>query len=80
MATKTGHYYSRMWTGIWFLSGLFTLVSLRILLRLIVGWMRSKGYNHKKIVIVGSSGLGEKVAQRRYDRNMDGIGSSGVIL
>jgi Undecaprenyl-phosphate glucose phosphotransferase len=79
MATKTGHYYSRMWTGIWFLGGLFTLVSLRALLRLIVGWMRSKGYNHKKIVIVGCGDLGEKVAQHLTVETWAGLDVTGVF-
>jgi Undecaprenyl-phosphate glucose phosphotransferase len=79
LATKTGHYYSRMWTGIWFLSGLFTLVSLRTLVRLIVGWMRSKGYNRKKIVIVGSGGLGKKVAQRLTAEKWTGLEVIGLF-
>jgi putative colanic acid biosynthesis UDP-glucose lipid carrier transferase len=79
MATKTGHYYSRMWTGIWFLGGLFTLMSLRLLLRLFVGWLRSRGYNHKKIVIVGCGELGEKVAQHLTAETWAGLDVMGVF-
>lgn len=64
LMTKTGTVYSRLWAGVWFISGWFVLVSLRVLLRLLLRWIRSKGLNLRQIVIVGTGDLGREVAER----------------
>ncbi len=64
LMTKTGAVYSRLWAGVWFICGWFTLVSCRVLLRLILRWVRSKGLNLRQIVIVGAGDLGKEVAER----------------
>lgn len=64
LMTKTGAVYSRLWAGVWFVSALFTLVSLRVLLRLLLRWVRSKGFNRRQIIIVGAGDLGREVAER----------------
>jgi len=62
--TKMGAQYSRGWLGIWALVGWFNLLVARLLLRTGLRWMRRHGFNQRHIVIVGSAGLGEEVAQR----------------
>lgn len=57
--TKTGTDYSRSWMGLWFISAWLMLIGSRILLRIILRWMRSNGFNHRHIVIVG---VGEQAA------------------
>ncbi|MEN8130775.1 MAG: undecaprenyl-phosphate glucose phosphotransferase [Pseudomonadota bacterium] len=64
LMTKTGAAYSRLWVGVWFISGWSALVFFRILLRLLLRWMRSKGRNLRQIVIVGAGDLGKEVAER----------------
>lgn len=64
LMTKTGAAYSRLWVGVWFISGWSALVFFRISLRLLLRWMRSKGRNLRQIVIVGAGGLGKEVAER----------------
>jgi putative colanic acid biosynthesis UDP-glucose lipid carrier transferase len=64
LMTKTGAVYSRLWVGVWFISGWFTLISLRVLLRLLLRWVRSKGLNRRQIVIVGAGDFGTEVAER----------------
>ena len=61
LMTKTGAVYSRLWAGVWFVSGLITLVSFRVMLRLLLRWVRSKGLNRRQIVIVGAGGLGDRL-------------------
>jgi putative colanic acid biosynthesis UDP-glucose lipid carrier transferase len=64
LMTKTGAHYSRMWAGVWFLGGWFSLVTFRLALRLLLRWMRSKGYNRRRLVIVGTGELAKEVAER----------------
>lgn len=62
--TKMGINFSRGWIGIWALLGWGALVGGRILLRVALRWLRSHGFNQRRIVIVGAEGLGEEVAKR----------------
>jgi putative colanic acid biosynthesis UDP-glucose lipid carrier transferase len=63
-ATKTGAEYSRSWMGLWFLSGWMSLVGFRVTLRLVLRWLRSSGFNHRHIVIVGTGEQAVIVADR----------------
>lgn len=62
--TKMGIQFSRGWIGIWALLGWVVLISGRILLRVGLRWLRSHGFNQRRIVIVGTEGLGVEVARR----------------
>jgi putative colanic acid biosynthesis UDP-glucose lipid carrier transferase len=62
--TKMGIHFSRGWIGIWALLGWGVLVSCRVFLRVALRWLRSHGFNQRRIVIVGTEGLGEEVARR----------------
>lgn len=73
LMTKTGAAYSRLWVGVWFISGWSTLVFFRILLRLLLRWMRRKGRNLRQIVIVGAGDLGKEVAERVNAANWTGL-------
>lgn len=62
--TKMGIQFSRGWIGIWSLLGWVVLISGRILLRVGLRWLRSHGFNQRRIVIVGGEGLGVEVVRR----------------
>ncbi|WP_198420399.1 undecaprenyl-phosphate glucose phosphotransferase [Sulfurimicrobium lacus] len=62
--TKMGIQFSRGWIGIWSVLGWSALVCGRLLLRVGLRWLRSHGYNQRRIVIVGTEGLGEELAER----------------
>lgn len=62
--TKMGSSFSRGWIGTWALLGWSALASGRVLLRMVLHWLRSHGFNQRRIVIVGTEGLGEEVARR----------------
>jgi len=65
--TKSGADYSRSWIGLWFASTWLSLVGTRVLLRIVLRWLRSSGYNHRHIVIVGTGEQAAVVADRlRY--------------
>ncbi|OMH30402.1 undecaprenyl-phosphate glucose phosphotransferase [Motiliproteus sp. MSK22-1] len=62
--TKTGHNYSRLWLGCWYVGGYGSLVLARICLRGFLSHIRTLGHNQRQIVIAGAGSLGQQVAQR----------------
>ncbi|MCW8922209.1 MAG: undecaprenyl-phosphate glucose phosphotransferase [Gammaproteobacteria bacterium] len=62
--TQSGIDYSRSWIGLWFVSAWFFLVGSRVLLRIALRWLRSNGFNHRHIVIVGTGDQAAVVADR----------------
>jgi Undecaprenyl-phosphate glucose phosphotransferase len=62
--SKAGAVYSRVWALSWVVAAWIGLLSSRILLRGLLNWARKKGYNHRRIVIVGGRDLGREVASR----------------
>ncbi len=73
LMTKTGAEFSRMWAGVWLLIGWVAMVAYRMMSRLLFRWMRSKGYNQRQIVIVGTGDLATQVAHR-----VDSAGWTGL--
>ena len=62
--TQSGADYSRSWVGIWLVSTWVALVVSRIVLRLALRWLRSSGFNHRHIIIVGTGEQAMVVADR----------------
>jgi len=62
--TKMGATYSRGWALIWAGSSWFGLIASRVFIRNLLSWMRARGFNQRRIVIVGAAGLGQEVAAR----------------
>lgn len=62
--TKSGADYSRTWMGLWFLSTWVVLIGLRVFARILLRWLRSSGFNHRHIVIVGTGHQAAVVADR----------------
>jgi len=62
--TKSGADYSRSWMGLWFVSTWGCFISSRIIMRLVLRWLRSNGFNHRHIIIVGTGEQAMVVADR----------------
>lgn len=62
--TKSGADFSRHWMGLWFASTWVALVGSRVFLRIALRLMRSNGFNHRHIVIVGTGEQAAVVADR----------------
>lgn len=71
--TKTGHLYSRLWFGYWFLIVLLAFTGARMVLRLTLNWFRSAGRNTRLVVILGAGGLGRKVAEKLTNEPWSGL-------
>ncbi len=77
--TRTGADYSRSWMGIWFASGWIALVGSRVILRLVLRWLRSSGFNHRHIVIVGTGEQAVVVADRLRKSTWFGLEISAMF-
>ncbi|RDI48120.1 undecaprenyl-phosphate glucose phosphotransferase [Aquicella lusitana] len=61
--TKSGDTFSRLWFVTWVLFTLFFLILCRCSLLLLLRFMRSRGLNERRVVILGASELGIKLAE-----------------
>lgn len=62
--TKTGTIYSRLAIGLWFISTLVALNIWRVIFRAILFKFRRTGLNLKKVVIIGLTDAGNKLAKQ----------------
>jgi putative colanic acid biosynthesis UDP-glucose lipid carrier transferase len=77
--TKTGADYSRSWMMIWFASGWSALVLSRAVLRSLLRYLRSNGFNHRHIVIVGTGDQAAIVADRLQKSTWFGLEISALF-
>jgi putative colanic acid biosynthesis UDP-glucose lipid carrier transferase len=69
---KVYDHYNRFWVVTWFTTGYITLLLTRSGAMLVLRNLRSRGWNHKKIIIVGTGTWAREVANRI--RGSDWIG------
>ncbi|EKD53791.1 MAG: hypothetical protein ACD_60C00153G0011 [uncultured bacterium] len=60
---KVGETYSRLWFGTWMLFALVLLILFRCAILLGLRFMRMQGLNERRVVILGASELGMKLAE-----------------
>ena len=77
--TKSGAEYSRSWMVIWMASGWIALVTSRVVLRYILRYLRSSGFNHRHIVIVGTGDQAAIVADRLQKSTWFGLEISALF-
>lgn len=61
--TKTGEDFSRTWFGWWALFAFVLLILFRCTLLVALRIMRSRGWNERRVIVIGASDLGEKLAE-----------------
>jgi len=71
--TKSGLNFSRLWLGLWFVSAWVSFIGLRVSMRIVLRWLRSNGFNHRHIVIVGTGDQAAVVAQRLQSSTWFGL-------
>ena len=75
--TKTSDMYSRVWVLLWIGGGFLLQTGVRIGMRLMLRYMRRRGYNLRHICIVGAGELGREIAQRLRRAPWSGLQLSG---
>ncbi len=71
--TNTRIYFSYQWLAIWVAFTLSLLILLRITARIILRWLRKRGYNTKYVAILGAGPLGKSVAEQINKNDWAGI-------
>lgn len=77
--TKTSSIYSRQWMIMWSFLGLGFLLAFRFGFYRFLQYMRAKGWNHKRIVIIGTGDLGHDVANRIRGAVWTGLDPVGFV-
>jgi putative colanic acid biosynthesis UDP-glucose lipid carrier transferase len=71
--TKTSTVYSRIWMGTWVLTAWGFLLGFRLVFYKTLQYMRKKGWNHKRIIIVGTGDLARNVAKKIRESSWIGL-------
>lgn len=61
--TKTSEIFSRLWFGSWMLGALSCLILYRCVLLTLLHVMRRRGFNERRVVIIGAGVLGGRFAE-----------------
>ena len=77
--TKMGATYSRVWGFSWFGLTWVLLVMSRMVLRSALQWLRARGYNSRRVVVVSSQGLGATVAEQILKAPWAGLQIVGIF-
>ena len=62
--SKTGADFSRVWSIYWIVAGFFVHLAARGAIRVTLRSLRRRGYNVRRMAIVGAGGLGREIADR----------------
>ncbi|MCW8354472.1 undecaprenyl-phosphate glucose phosphotransferase [Marinomonas pontica] len=78
-ATQTAELYSRAWVTTWLLSSIFFILSYRFVLRQILGTLRARGLNIRRVLIIGDGDLAQNVADKLLQNTSMGLVVKGFI-
>ena len=62
--SKTGSDFSRVWSIYWIVAGFVVHLLVRVAIRMTLRTLRRRGYNLRRIAIVGAGELGREIARR----------------
>ncbi len=79
VVTKTSAQFSRLWMGYWLACSVILLSFFRLLLRFALRWLRSQGFNQRRVVIIGTGELARDVANRLLDAPWTGLNVLGFF-
>ncbi len=77
--TKSTASYSRVWFLEWYVLTCIGLVGYRVVLRLVLRWVRSQGFNQRSIVIIGGGNLASTVIERLLTASWSGFRIVGIF-
>jgi Undecaprenyl-phosphate glucose phosphotransferase len=77
--TQSSDSYSREWTFAWFSTALVLVVSARYSLRVTLGALRERGFNVRRVLIVGNGELGKQAAEKLITNPNIGLSVAGFV-
>lgn len=60
---------SRLWVSLWFANGVLLLMLSRVIVYTVLHYLRRKGWNSKRVVIVGYGKIGQEMYQRALQQD-----------
>ena len=76
---KVSSYFSRIWLMSWLILGFLLLFSARAGTVMMLRALRSRGMNHKRVIIVGARAWGAEVASRIRQADWFGLDVAGFV-
>ena len=70
---------SRLWVFFWFFSGLILLILSRVIVYSTLKYLREKGLNNKRVIIVGYGPIGREIHRRASQQNWFGYDVKAVL-
>ena len=77
--TQSSDLFSRIWVVSWLLTSIVMILSYRFVLRRTLGKLRSKGYNIRRVLIIGNGELAQNVASKLLQNPEMGLVVKGFI-
>lgn len=78
--THQADYFSRLWLGLWFSSGLIGAILFRVAVYYWLSHMRALGHNQKRVIIIGTAKSIKKAHQRFADNPWLGLSFHKALL
>ena len=76
--SKTGTDFSRVWSVYWIIAGFLVHLVVRAAIRMTLRTLRERGYNVRRIAIVGANELGQEIAARIAKMRWSGLEVRGL--
>lgn len=77
--TKQGELFSRQWLASWIVVTLAAALLFRIAVYSLLGFARAKGWNHKKVLIVGNAPSSKRVIDQLMSSDWVGLDVVGIM-
>lgn len=72
-------YFSRLWLGYWMCLGLGGVIAFRVLVYYLMGQLREKGVNHRRLLVVGTGCVAQGVINRLREQPWVGMDVVRVV-
>lgn len=78
-AIKVTDDFSRLWTFGWFVGGLLLMAGSRLLVRAALGFVRARGLDHRRVVLVGATAAAARVLAATRSNPWLGMDVQGYV-
>jgi putative colanic acid biosynthesis UDP-glucose lipid carrier transferase len=77
--SKTNLLYSRIWLLLWAFLACFSIIFLRYLIYILMGQLRTRGFNVKNVVIIGDNSTIQEIQTRIQNNPLSGFAVTKII-
>lgn len=77
--TKSSTQFSRQWSVEWAATGWVFLLTARMMVSIVLGMLRERGWNHRRIIVLGAGRLGREVVRHLNEAQWTGLDIVGFF-